>query len=113
MMANYKPDMGDPKDPNRTLKPYSFPEVVKPKNYYAHILVATPSSLAVIENSTSSNNESLLLNFGLDKETVTSGLSWLSSLTSTVASLPLESANSRLQMPLPYYSSQKCGGGEG
>ena len=113
MMANYKPDMGDPKDPSRALKPYSFSAEVKPKNYYAHILVSTPSSLAVIENSTSPNNESLLHDFGLDKDTVTSGLSSLSNLTSTVASLPLESANSRLQIPLPYYSSQKCGGGEG
>jgi hypothetical protein len=108
MMAGYKLDTGEPANSSRALRPYSSPSVIEPKNYYAHVLVSTPTSLAVIDDSTSPENEALLVNFGVSEQRVSSALASLNGLAKTLGSLPFEASDNRLQIPLPYFGSKKC-----
>ena len=108
----YQVDSGGLGKKDYQSRPYRDPRVVKPKLYYAQFLAVTNSKVAGFTLAPSREHAAALKLFGVSGAVLNDVISETQRFSETLSSLPLQSKEGRLQIPLPFFDSKRCNGAE-
>jgi len=89
-------------------EPYGGPQTVEPKVYFAQFLIGNATGFSTIGADTVQGGGAALESLGVSKTSADSAWPIMQKFSSTLGSLPLETAEERLQLVLPYFSDKKC-----
>jgi hypothetical protein len=90
--------------------PYTPPTEVEPKVYFSQFLVDGGTSLWALKDSASKDGAKIIQGLGVSKAKSDEVTKVIERFSGALGSLPLRSAEDRLQMILPLFSDKKCNG---
>lgn len=112
LFSQYSLDMSPFQSGKKKSAPFAPPKKVEPKIYFSQFLVDDGSSLFALKDSASKNNGKVMENLGVPKAKSDEAMEIISKYSTQLGSLPLTSADKRLQMVLPIFSDEKCNSSE-
>ena len=88
--------------------PYTSPQIVEPKVYFAQFVTGGLTAFSPLSVEGAKAGSGSLEKIGIPKADVDNALPQVEKLSATLGSLPLQVAEGRFQIVLPFYSDKKC-----
>lgn len=88
-------------------KSYKGPQKVEPKVYFAQFLLGGPTSFSTLSTEADLQGAPDFQKLGISQGNADKEWTIIKNFSSTLGSLPLESADERLQLVLPFFSDKK------
>jgi|GEM_PF-4826109 len=108
MFSQYSLDMSPFRSGKKESGPFVPPQEVEPKIYFSQFLIDDGNALFALKDSASKNNNKVMTSLGVPNAKSDEAMEIINKYSTTLGSLPLRSADNRLQMVLPLFSDKKC-----
>jgi len=110
MFKPYNVDITPLRSGNAESAPYAPPTEIEPKIYFSQFLVDGGNTLWALKDSASKDGAKIIQGLGVSQAKSDEVTKVIERFSGALGSLPLRSAEDRLQMILPLFSDKKCNG---